>query len=153
MEFIKILTEQDTLVLENNTLMAKADGHEYAFPLESIMRLVIATMDSGPLFDDMGLIVQVGEDTSFLIMSEHKCYEPLLFQQLGKALPVDYQKIIEASSCTEQNYFEIYSKNPPDNGSENELAKATEAASDKSAAPRRGNRIIRWISDLFRRGK
>ena len=68
------------------------------------------TTDLGPFYDDMGLAVDVGNNTVIFIMSEHKCYSSFLFDQIGKVLPIDHHKIIDASSCTENSIFEIYVK-------------------------------------------
>ena len=46
----------------------------------------------------MDISSSIGNDKSFL------------FDQIGKALPIDYEKIIEASACTENCMFEIYTK-------------------------------------------
>ena len=58
----------------------------------------------------MGMIIELSDDTSISIMSEHECYESFLFDGLGKVLPIDYKKIIEASGCTESKMFVIYKK-------------------------------------------
>ncbi len=83
---IQVKTEEDSLFLED------------------------LTTDLGPFYDDMGLAVDVGNDEVIFIMSEHRCYKSFLFDQIGKVLPIDYQKIIDASSCTENRVFEIYRK-------------------------------------------
>ena len=58
----------------------------------------------------MGLAIDVGNNTANFSTSEHKCFRDFLFEQIGKALPIDYQKVIEASSCVERKVFEIYRK-------------------------------------------
>ena len=100
----------DMLTLEGNEIQASISNQEYAFPLESVEKIVILTTDMGPFYDDMGLAIDVGSDTVIFIMSEHRCFQTFLFEQVGKALPVDYQKIIEASTCIEKGVFEIYRK-------------------------------------------
>ena len=76
-----------------------------------VEKIVLLTTDLGPFYDDMGLAIDVGNDTAIFIMSEHKCFNDFLFEQIGKVLSIDYQKVIEASSCIERNVFEIYRKN------------------------------------------
>lgn len=58
----------------------------------------------------MCLAVDVGNNNVIFIMSAHKCYKSFLFDQLGKALTIDYEKIIAAASCVTRNVFEIYVK-------------------------------------------
>ena len=43
-------------------------------------------------------------------MSSHPDYQTFLFDQFGKSVKIDYDKIIEASTCTENKIFEIYKK-------------------------------------------
>jgi len=62
------------------------------------------------LIDDMGLAVEFANNNVVFIMSEHKCFSPFLFDQIGKVLPIDFQKVIDASVCTEKRVFEIYVK-------------------------------------------
>lgn len=102
--------ENDSLTFENNVITATIAEQTHTFPLEAVQKLVILTTDLGPFYDDMGLAVDVGGNTVIFIMSEHRCYKSFLFEQIGNALPLDYQKIIDASMCTERNIFEIYTK-------------------------------------------
>lgn len=102
---------EDSLFLEGNEIHACIGKQEYVYSLESIEKIVLLTTDLGPFYDDMGLAIDVGNDTAIFIMSEHKCFQDFLFEQIGNALPIDYQKVIEASSCVERNVFEIYRKN------------------------------------------
>ena len=101
----------DSLFLEGNEIHAYVANQEYIYSLESIEKIVLLTTDMGPFYDDMGLAVDVGNNTAIFIMSEHKCFQDFLFEQIGKVLPIDYQKVIEASTCIEKNVFEIYRKN------------------------------------------
>ena len=105
---IQVKTAEDSLFLEDNKIHAVVDSKEYIYDLSAVDKLVILTTDLGPFYDDMGLAVDFGNDEVIFIMSEHRCYKPFLFDQIGKVLPIDYQKIIEASSCTENKVFEIY---------------------------------------------
>ena len=107
---IRVETPSDLLYLENNTIYVVAESKEYAFGLSTVERILLLTTDMGPFYDDMGLAIEVGDSDVIFIMSEHKCYQTFLFEQIGKVLPVDFQKIIEASVCTENNVFEIYVK-------------------------------------------
>ena len=107
---IRIETEADSLCLMGDKIHAVVDSKEYTYDLSSIKKIVLFTTESGPIHDDMGLEIDVGNNDMLLIMSEHKCYIPFLFDQAGKVLPIDFQKIIEASTCTDKGVFEIYAK-------------------------------------------
>lgn len=107
---IRVETEADTLCLVGNEICAFVHSKEHIFGLSSVMRMVVFTTDSGPLQDDMGLAIEVENGDVIMIMSEHKCFSPFLFEQIGKALPVDYQGIIDASASTSNGVFEIYVK-------------------------------------------
>ena len=108
-------TDEDSLSLIDNRIWAVAGPDTYIYDLERVEKIVILTTDMGPFFDDMGLAIDVGNNDVIFIMSSHRCYQEFLFDQIGKVLPLDYQKIIDASSCTENKVFEIYVK-PADAG-------------------------------------
>lgn len=108
---IRVETNEDSLCFVNNKIHAIVGTCEYIYPVEAIEKIVMLTTDIGPFYDDVGLAVDVGNNTAIFIMSEYKCYKDFLFEQIGKILPLDYQKIIEASTCTDNNVFEIYIKN------------------------------------------
>lgn len=110
MNHIRVETNEDSLAIVNNEIQVTVGNITSTYSLESVEKIVLLTTDMGPLYDDMGLAIDVGQDTAIFIMSEHRCYKEFLFDQLGKILPIDYQKIIEASTCIENNVFEIYKK-------------------------------------------
>ncbi len=101
----------DILALEGTKIYAQISNQEYVFPIETIEKIVLLTTDMGPFEDDMGLAVDVGNETVIFIMSEHRCFKDFLFERLGKVLPIDYQKVIDASTCVENATFVIYSRN------------------------------------------
>ena len=107
---IRIESEADSLGLAEDKIYAVADSKEYIYDLSSINKIVLFTTDAGPIHDDMGLAIDVGNNDVISIMSEHKCYIPFLFNQIGKALPIDFQKILDASAYTGNGIFEIYVK-------------------------------------------
>ncbi len=107
---IRVETEEDSLYLADDKIHAIADSEEHIYELSSVNKILVLTTDKGPFYDDMCLAVEVGDDDVVFIMSEHRCYKSFLFDQIGKALPIDYEKIIEASACTENCMFEIYTK-------------------------------------------
>ena len=91
---LKIETEMDSLCLVGDKIHAVVNSIEYVYGLPSVKKIVLLTTDLGPMHDDMALVIDVGNNDVIYIMSEHKCFTPFLFDQIGKALPVDYQKII-----------------------------------------------------------
>ena len=105
---ILIETESDSLYLDNNLIHAVAGKEEYIYDLSEVKKIVILTTNQGPLCDDMALAVDVGGNNVIFIMSGHRCFDEFLFNQIGKRISLDYQKIIEASSCVENEAFEIY---------------------------------------------
>ena len=106
---IKVQLE-DSLNLIDDKVIAMVNNQEIVYPVETVKKMVILTTDMGPIYDDMCLAIDVGNDTAIFIMSEHKCFSTFLFDQIGKILPIDFQKVIDASMCIENNVFEIYRK-------------------------------------------
>ena len=100
----------DTLIFKENQIYAHVNNNEFIFSVEAVEKMVLITTDLGPFYDDMGLAIDVGDDTAVFIMSEHRCFKEFLFEQIGNTLPIDYQKVIDASMCTENNLFIIYHK-------------------------------------------
>ncbi len=100
----------DFLTVKDNNIYANIEGQFLPFDMDDVNRLILFTTGEGPLLDDMGLAIELCGDITIVIMSGHECYESFLFDGLGKALPINYKKIIEASSCTEPEMFVIYSK-------------------------------------------
>ena len=108
--WIRIETEADSLCLTEDKIHAVVDSREYIYDLTSINKILLFTTDSGPFHDDMGLAIYVGDNDVISVMSEHKCFMTFLFDQIGKALPIDYQRIIDASAFSDNGIFEIYMK-------------------------------------------
>ncbi|MBR3970733.1 MAG: hypothetical protein IKJ87_06610 [Ruminococcus sp.] len=108
------LSNEDSLIVKDNKIVANVGGQELVFDIEAVNKLVVYTTCMGPLSDDMGMIIHLSGDTTISIMSGHECYENFLFDGLGKALPIDHKKIIEASGCTEPEMFVIYKKDSYD---------------------------------------
>lgn len=107
---IKIQTAADSLTLENGRIRAFADGTEHLFDISEVEELLIITGDLGPFYDDMCLAVRINAETAIFIMSEHPCYTPFLFDGPGKAPDIDYNAIIKASTCIENNVFVVFKR-------------------------------------------
>ena len=114
---IRVETENDSFCIIGDKVHAVVNSNEYIYKLSSINKIVLFTTDSGPLYDDMGLAIDVGNTDVIFIMSEHKCFSPFLFDQVGKVLPIDFQKVIDASTCIDDGVFEIYEKDSKPIGS------------------------------------
>ena len=102
------IESEDFISVIGNEMHADIGENKYIFNLDSIIKIVLITTDLGPVYDDMCMAIDVGNDTVVFIMSEHKCFKDVLFEQIGKVLPIDFQKVIDASVCIERNVFEIY---------------------------------------------
>lgn len=107
---IKIQTSSDSLSLENGKIRAFADGTEYFFDVSEIEEALLITNDLGPFCDDMCLALRINSETAIFIMSEHPCYSTFLLDQLGKTLELDYNMMIKASTCFENNVFVIFKR-------------------------------------------
>ncbi len=107
---IKIETAGDSLSLKDGKIYAFADGKQHTFEVSEIEEVVLITSDLGPIYDDMCLAIRIDKETAIFIMSEHELYKSFLFDQLGKTIALDYEKIIQASMCIENNVFVIYKK-------------------------------------------
>ena len=107
---IRVEAVKDSICLVNNDILVVVNSKEYIYGLSSVNKMVLFTTDLGPYHDDMGLTIDVGNSDEITIMSEHRCFSPFLFDQIGKALPIDFQRIIDASTCTVNGVFELYVK-------------------------------------------
>ena len=102
--------DEDILTFNDNIIHATSDSKEYDFELKQVERIVLFTTDKGPFEDDMGLEIELRDNKVIMILSGHKCFKSFLFDQIGKVLPIDYKKIIDASSCTDNRTFELFKK-------------------------------------------
>ena len=111
---IIIRTDDDSLSFDGNRICAVEGSKEYVFDTEEVRMIAILTSDKGPFEEDMWMFVAFRDDREIYVPSEHRCYEPFLFDEIGKVLPIDHKKIIEASSCTDNELFIIYSSDAED---------------------------------------
>ena len=107
---ILIQSKNDFVLLEDENIKVFVDSKECSFDISDIKRVLIITTDKGPLYDDMCLVVEMGEETAIFVMSEHPSYETFLFEQLGKILKLNYNEIIQASMSIDNKIFVIYDK-------------------------------------------
>lgn len=104
------LNNNDTICVKNGKIAAVFEDKEYSFAKEEIEAVMIITTDKGPFYDDMCLAVRIDSETAIFVMSEHPQYSGFLFDELKTLIEIDFGKVIEASSCTENNIFFIYKR-------------------------------------------
>ena len=104
------IEKDDTLFLVGSDMHVCINNTDEVYSVNDIEKMVLITTDLGPLYDDMGLAIEVGDNKVIFIMSGHKCFQDFLFDQIGKHLLVDYEKVIEASTCIENDIFVIYKR-------------------------------------------
>ena len=104
------LNSQDTICVKDGKISVVFEGKEYSFAKEEIEAAMIITTDKGPFYDDMCLAVRIDSETAVFVMSEHPQYSGFLFDELKTLVEIDYGKVIEASTCTENNIFFLYQR-------------------------------------------
>ena len=107
---IRVENNSDTLCVKDGGIEAVVQNDKYVFDKSEIEAVMIITSDLGPFYDDMCLAVKIDAETAVFIMSGHALYEKFLFDELGKLVNIDYQAIIQASSCTENKIFMLYQR-------------------------------------------
>ena len=104
------LGDQDTICVKDGKISVVFENKEYAFVKEEIEAAMIITTDQGPFFDDMCLAFRMDGETAIFVMSEHPQYSGFLFDELKTLIKIDYGRVIEASSCTENKIFFLYQR-------------------------------------------
>lgn len=102
------LDNNDTICVKDGKIAVVFEGMEYCFTKEEIEAAMIITTDKGPFYDDMCLAIRIDSKTALFVMSEHPQYSGFLFDELKTLVEIDYKKVIEASTCTENNIFFLY---------------------------------------------
>ena len=103
------IKNNDIVEISNDEIQVNIDGKAFCFKIDEILKIAILTSDQGPFVDDVVLAITI-EGSVFLIPSENKLYEKFLFDEISKKITIDFQKVMEASSCTENAEFIIYKK-------------------------------------------
>lgn len=104
------LNNSDTICVRDGKIAVVFENGEYSFAKEETESAMIITTDKGPFYDDMCLAIRIDSETAVFVMSEHPQYSGFLFDELKTLIEIDYGKVIEASSCTENNIFFIYKR-------------------------------------------
>lgn len=104
------LNNVDTVCVRNGRVEAVFEGKSYSFTKEDIEKVMIITTDKGPFYDDMCLVIRIDSETAVFVMSEHPQFSGFLFDELKTLVRIDYNKVIEASACIENNIFILYNR-------------------------------------------
>lgn len=104
------LNNNDTICVKEGKISVVFQGKQYSFTKEEIEAAMIITTDKGPFYDDMCLAIRIDSQTAIFVMSEHPQYSGFLFDELKTLIEVDYSKVIEASSCVDNNIFFVYKR-------------------------------------------
>lgn len=104
------LNNTDTIRVKDGKVAVVFGNKEYSFAKEEIEAAMIITTDKGPFYDDMCLALRIDSETAVFVMSEHPQYDSFLFDELKSLIELDYGKVTEASSCTENNIFFLYKR-------------------------------------------
>ncbi|MBO4457877.1 MAG: hypothetical protein J5802_09165 [Butyrivibrio sp.] len=105
---IRIENEADSLYVQDGVIHAIVNNMDYPFMLSAITRITAVPTNIGDTYNIVSVSVFVGYDTVICIMSDHRSYTSFLFDQLGKMLPINFQRLNEAGVCKYYGEFEIY---------------------------------------------
>ena len=106
---IKTLGKDDRISVMSDEIHIYADKRDRTYHVSEVIKIAIYTTDQGPAADDMALLM-VMADGLFILPSEHPLYETFLFDGLAGKIPLDFPKIIDASSSTENAEFILFEK-------------------------------------------
>ncbi len=104
------LNNDDDIRVQDGKIVAIFENKEYSFAKDEIEAAMIITTDKGPFCDDMCLAIRIDAETAIFMMSEHPRCSGFLFDELKTLIELDYNKVIEASACTENNIFILYKR-------------------------------------------
>ena len=104
-----ILKNNDTAEISGSEIHIIISGKAFCLKIDEILKIAILTTDQGPFSDDAALAV-TAEESVFLIPSENSLFGKFLFDGIAEKITIDFQKAIEASSCTENAEFVLYRK-------------------------------------------
>lgn len=102
-----ILSNIDLISCDSKSIKIEINSATTEIVISSVDKISIFTTDKGPFNDDMALAI-FALNNVYLIKSEHPLYQHLLFEEIGKALALDYQAIINASSNCSNAEFIIF---------------------------------------------
>ena len=103
------LKDSDIVEMSNDEIRFEIGGKVLNCAVSEIIRISILTTDQGPFVDDVALAIAFDESI-FVIPSQHCLYDKFLFDEISKQITIDFQGVIDASSCTDNAEFILYSR-------------------------------------------
>ena len=97
----------DIKIVENGRLQLIDSRAERVFSIADLKKLSITTTDQGPFIDDVFLTFYCCPETVFLLPSTHPDYSAA-YEALSQSFSLDYEKYMEAMTCTENAEFIIW---------------------------------------------
>lgn len=111
-EFEEVLIgENDDVVYDENakTLEFVIGNVKSVVPVGQVEKIQMCTSDGGPFVDDMWTEIYV-PGHMYKLMSGNPKSQPIIFDILSHAFPMDLEKIVEASTCTMNRTFLLYER-------------------------------------------
>lgn len=102
-----IFKNTDSIKCNKEHISIIINGELIKFALSEINKVSVLTTDKGPFEDDVALAIFFNREV-YILKSEHPMYSGFVFDELGKVVSLDYQEIINASTCTENAEFILY---------------------------------------------
>ena len=101
------LNHVDKITIDGDAIAVSAEDKNYLIAIGDIEKISICTTDQGPFVDDV-LLVMKSDKIIVILPSEHPQYETFLFDEISKKVTLDYEKIINASTCSCNREFVLY---------------------------------------------
>lgn len=107
---LRVEDVNDTVCVKDTMIEVVIQNEKYVFQKEEIEAVLMITTDLGPFYDDMCLCIRINQETAIFIMSEHPLFKKFLFDELKTIIDINYEVVIQASACVENNIFTIYQR-------------------------------------------
>ena len=104
------LKNSDSIHIEGNNINVILDKQKYVYSKTDIEAAMLITNNLGPYYDDLCLAIRIDKDTAIFIMSEHSLFKGFLFDELSTIINIDYDAVIKATTCVENDIFFIYQR-------------------------------------------
>ncbi len=104
------IRQNDTILIENDTVYITADGHSYVFSVSDIDCVKMMTRKIVDDSNDLSAVVIIGEN-SFEVTGESKCFDDFFYCQLHTELSIDEPMFLKALAVTDSDEcFIVYKK-------------------------------------------
>ncbi len=104
-----VLKGEDNAFCDTTGIHFTVDDKDVMYDITQLDKASILTTNRGPFEDDVALALFVDNEI-FIIKSEHRRYSSFIFDELGKAITLDYNMLIESSVSTDNAEFIIFAK-------------------------------------------